>query len=69
VVEKSIAFGNSEQKREIVRVVTALRPDGTSLLHLSMRDRYRNYIQRMLERSRKPLKLRFSKNRMLARFL
>jgi mRNA-binding protein PUF3 len=46
VVEKSIAFGNPEQKREIVRVVTALRPDGTSPLHLLMRDQYGNYVIR-----------------------
>jgi mRNA-binding protein PUF3 len=46
VVEKSIAFGNPEQKREIVRVVTALRADGTSPLHLLMRDQYGNYVIR-----------------------
>jgi len=46
VVEKSIAFGNAEQKREIVRAVTALRPDATSPLQLLMRDQYGNYVIR-----------------------
>jgi mRNA-binding protein PUF3 len=46
VVEKSIAFGSPEQKREIVRVVATPRPDGTSPLHLLMRDQYGNYVIR-----------------------
>lgn len=47
VVEKSIAFGSSEQKREIVRVVTVPRSDGNSPLHLLMRDQFGNYVIRM----------------------
>jgi hypothetical protein len=46
VDEKSIAFGNPEQKLGVVRVVTALRPDGASPLHLLMQDQYGNYAIR-----------------------
>lgn len=46
VVEKSIAFGSPEQKREIVHVVTTPKADGTSPLHLLMRDQYGNYVIR-----------------------
>ncbi|KAH0609841.1 uncharacterized protein H6S33_012387 [Morchella sextelata] len=49
VVEKSIAFGSPDQKREIVKVVCATRPDGTSPLQILMRDQYGNYvIQKLL---------------------
>lgn len=46
VVEKSIAFGSPDQKREIVKVVTTARPDGTSPLQILMRDQYGNYVIR-----------------------
>lgn len=46
VVEKSIAFGSPDQKREIVRVVTTARPDGNPPLQILMRDQYGNYVIR-----------------------
>lgn len=46
VVEKSIAHATDEERHEIVKTVTALRPDGVSPLHLLMKDQYGNYVIR-----------------------
>ena len=46
VVEKSITHGSDEEKREIVKVVTTIRPDGNSPLQILMRDQYGNYVIR-----------------------
>jgi len=53
VVEKSITFGSDEEKREIVKVVTTMRPDGNSPLQILMRDQYGNYV---IRKSNNPLK-------------
>ena len=47
-MEKSIAHGTDEQRREIVKVITSLRPDGSSPLQVLMRDQYGNYVIRKL---------------------
>ena len=47
VVEKSIAHGNDEQRREIVKMITTARSDGSSPLQVLMRDQYGNYVIRM----------------------
>jgi len=46
VVEKSIQFGNDEQRRAIVAQATAIHSDGTSPLQLMMKDQYGNYVVR-----------------------
>lgn len=53
VVEKSITHGSDEEKREIVKVVTTIRPDGNSPLQILMRDQYGNYV---IRKSKYPLK-------------
>jgi mRNA-binding protein PUF3 len=46
VVEKSIKFGSDEQRKEIIKIVTTLRADGSSPLRYLMPDQYANYVIR-----------------------
>jgi mRNA-binding protein PUF3 len=49
VVEKSIQFGTTEQRKAIVAQLTAVHSDGSSPLQLMMKDQYGNYvIQKLL---------------------
>lgn len=60
VVEHSIEFGTDEQRREIVKLITTPRQDGTSPLQILMRDQYGNYvIQRLLAKLCEPDKESF----------
>lgn len=43
-------FGSDEQRREIVKVITNLRSDGSSPLQVLMRDQYGNYVIRECSR-------------------
>ena len=46
VVEKSIQFGTEEQRRSIVRILSAVDEKGESPLQQLMRDQYGNYVIR-----------------------
>lgn len=44
VVERSFVCGTEEQKRAMVRLITEPSVDGSSPLHLMMKDQYGNYV-------------------------
>lgn len=49
VVEKSIEYGTTEDRRAIRCQITALHSDGTSPLQLMMKDQFGNYVIRKFE--------------------
>lgn len=46
VVERSFVCGTEEQRRTMVRLITEPNQDGSSPLHLMMKDQYGNYVIR-----------------------
>lgn len=50
VVEKCVAFGNAQERRDLISEVCHAKQDGVVPLHVMMKDQFANYVvQKMLD--------------------